>query len=114
MLFREESHNAKVDFSAIKAAAAPHLRTLLHRWLPDGRLHGQEWVARNPRRVDRNPGSFSVNVTTGRWADFATNDRGGDIISLAAYLFDLTQSEAAERIASMLGIDADVERGGCS
>jgi hypothetical protein len=36
---------------------------------------------------DQNPGSFSINVRTGRWADFATGDKGGDVISLAAYLF---------------------------
>ena len=38
--------------------SAPHL---VSRWLPDGRLLGNEWVARNPRRSDRNAGSFKVN-----------------------------------------------------
>ena len=32
-------------------------------------------------------GSFSVSITTGVWADFATDDRGGDLVSLYAYLF---------------------------
>ena len=40
-------------------------------------------------RSDRRPGSFSVNTRTGRWADFATGDRGGDVVSLAAYLHGL-------------------------
>jgi hypothetical protein len=61
-------------------------------------------VARNPTRTDRSPGSFKVNLHTGRWADFATGDKGSDAISLAAYLFGLKQSEAARRIADMLGI----------
>ena len=43
----------------------------------------------NPTRADRRPGSFSVNTRTGRWADFATGDRGGDVVSLAAYLHGL-------------------------
>jgi len=43
----------------------------------------------------------------GLWCDFATGDRGGDVISLAAYLFNLSQAEAARRIAAMLGISAD-------
>jgi hypothetical protein len=72
--------------------------------LPDGRLEGREWVARNPRRVDRTPGSFRVNIHSCRWADFATNDKGGDLISLVAYLFDLRQGAAARRLADMLGL----------
>ena len=77
---------------------------LLDRWLPDGRKQGAEWVARNPTRADRRPGSFSVNMRTGRWADFATGERGGDVISLAAYLHGLGQAEAARKLADMLGL----------
>ena len=49
----------------------------------DGRICGREYVARNPRRDDRRAGSFKINVTAGRWSDFATGDKGGDPISLA-------------------------------
>jgi len=59
-------------------------------------------VALNPRRHDRSPGSFKVNLRTGRWADFATGDKGGDPVSLAAYLFNLSQADAARRLAAML------------
>jgi hypothetical protein len=62
------------------------LPRLLERWLPGGRIEGAEYVARNPKRHDQRPGSFKVNLATGRWADFATGDKGGDPISLAAYL----------------------------
>ena len=48
--------------------------------------------------------SFSVNMRTGRWADFATGDRGGDVVSLAAYLHGLRQGEAARKLADMLGL----------
>jgi hypothetical protein len=91
-------------FETVRLAANPELPALLRRWLPEGRRQGREWVARNPRRNDRSPGSFKVNLRTGRWADFATGDKGGDVISLAAYLFDLSQIEAAKRIAQMLDI----------
>ena len=95
-----------MDFEAINAAALPHLPTLCARWLPDGRQKGHEWSARNPRRVDRRPGSFMVNLVTGRWADFALPDaRGGDPVSLAAYLSGLSQAEAARSLAAMLGLD---------
>jgi hypothetical protein len=82
----------------------------VQRWLPDGRRSGQEWVARNPTRADRHPGSFKVNLVTGRWADFATGHVGGDAISLAAYLFGLSQVDAARRIATMLSIDPETVR----
>jgi hypothetical protein len=89
----------------VDAAALPRLPELLRRWLPDGRREGREHVARNPTRHDRRPGSFKVNLATGRWADFATGDKGGGPVSLAAYLFGLTRAEAAARLARTLGLD---------
>jgi hypothetical protein len=91
-------------YEAVNGAARASLSALLARWLPDGRREGREYVARNPTRRDRRPGSFKVNLATGRWADFATGDRGGDPVSLVAYLFDLSQGEAAWRLADMLGV----------
>lgn len=95
----------RVDFARVNTEARCALPALCARWLPDGCREGREWVARNPTRIDHRPGSFKVNLTTGRWADFATGDRGGDPISLAAYLHNLSQAEAALRLAAMLGID---------
>lgn len=95
----------KIDFSQINSTAMRSLNALLARWLPDGRRQGQEYIARNPKRVDHNLGSFRVNLRTGRWADFATDDRGGDVVSLAAYIHDISQTEAARRIAEMLGME---------
>jgi hypothetical protein len=94
-----------MDFAAVAAAALPNLSVLVARWLPEGRREGREWVARNPTRADRRPGSFKVNLVTGRWADFATGHKGGDAISLAAHLHGLSQLEAARRLAEMLDLD---------
>jgi hypothetical protein len=61
--------------------------------------------ARNPTRQDTKAGSFLVNVTTGQWSDFATGDKGGDLVSLVRYLDRLpTQGEAARKLADWLGI----------
>ncbi len=98
------SSPACIDFHRINAAALPALPSLLSRWLPDGRREGHEWVALNPRRNDRSLGSFRINMTTGKWADFATGDRGGDVISLAAYLAGTGQTEAALSLARTLGV----------
>ncbi len=93
-----------VDFKAVNAAALLRLPELCARWLPEGTRRGSEYVARNPKRNDRHPGSFSINLDTGRWADFATDARGGDVISLAAYLGGMSQADAARRLADMLGV----------
>ena|SRR5690242_15075891 len=99
-----------IDFSKINSAALAALPTLCARWMPGGRLVGREYVTLNPTRADRRAGSFKVNLQTGRWADFATGDKGGDAISLAAYLFGLRQSEAARRLADALGLPEGARR----
>jgi hypothetical protein len=93
-----------INFVRINHSALRALPALLARWLPNGKLEGREYVALNPRRADRRLGSFRINIATGRWADFATGDAGGDPVSLAAYLFDLSQHEAARGVAATLGI----------
>ena len=94
---------AHIDFDGINRAALAVLPSLCARWLPDGRQEGREWVARNPTRADRNPGSFRINLSTGRWGDFATGDRGGDVVSLAAFLTGTGQADAARNLATMIG-----------
>ncbi len=98
----------RLDYKKIAAAARVNSLPILKQILPGGRLTGKEYVVRNPKRADRNPGSFKTNVETGRWADFATGDSGGDLISLLAYIEDISQSEAARRLAKMLRIDGEV------
>lgn len=101
----------KISYTTINRAALENLPFLISRWLPDGKMQGREWVTRNPRRNDRDAGSFCINVHTGRWADFAVSGvRGGDIISLAAYLADISQHNAACNLASMLGFSASEVR----
>ncbi len=103
MTFHTE-RRGRLDFPAINRAALASLPALLRRWLPDGQLMGREYEARNPRRADRRPGSFKVNVNTGKWADFACDAKGGDVVSLAAYLSGAGQAEAARALAEMLGV----------
>ncbi len=97
----------KINFGYVNFNARLNFRILAERLLPDGRLEGHEWVARNPTRVDRNPGSFKINLHTGMWADFATGDKGGDPVSLVAFLFGISQTKAANKLADMMGIGND-------
>ena len=101
-LARQRNH---VDFAEINRAALPRLPSLVRAWCPQGRMCGHEWQALNPTRNDKTPGSFSINTRTGRWADFSTGDRGGDVTSLAAYLLHCSQVEAARTLAVALGVE---------
>ena len=92
------------DFDGVNRAALTALPSLLRRWLPDGRQVGREFVALNPRRTDKRPGSFKVNLSNGKWADFSSGDAGGDVVSLAAFLSGTRQLEAGRNLADMLGV----------
>lgn len=91
-----------LDFKTIARAALPHAISICERLLPGGKLRSREWICGNLRGE---PGeSCSVNTQTGQWADFASNAKGGDLISLVAAIHGLSQLEAARKLAVMLGI----------
>ena len=89
-----------INFQEVSRFTLMKSSILLKQWLPDGKTIGNEYVALNPKRHDKNLGSFRINLRTGKWADFATGDKGGDLISLYAYLFNCGQLQAAKRIFS--------------
>jgi hypothetical protein len=98
----------RIDFSEVKVAALADIRGVLGRFLPGGEVICGECVVLNPRRADRHPGSFKINIRSGKWSDFAVDAKGGDLILLVAYLKDISQLEAAKGLSRMLGWgDAD-------
>ena len=97
----------RIDFQRVADAALRSLESLCAAWLPSGHRDGHEWKALNPKRADSRIGSFSINLNTGAWADFATGDKGGDAISLYAFLHDRSQLEAARVLAAELGLDTN-------
>jgi hypothetical protein len=96
---------SSLDFDKINSVALHALPVLLARWQPNGRRRGRRWHALNPLRNDHHIGSFSIDLATGRWADFATGDSGGDVINLYAYLRNLGQGDAARELAQLLRIN---------
>lgn len=94
----------QIDYKRINHACLSVSQSLLSRWLPHGKICGHEYVALNPKRHDTNLGSFKVNIYNGKWSDFATGDKGADLISLAAYLSGESQSNAALELAEMLRV----------
>jgi hypothetical protein len=95
---------AYLDFDAINRAALAALPAILARLVPGGKTIAGEYTVRNPMRTDRSPGSFKINLRSGRWCDFATGEKGGDVVSLVAYLETVNQGKAAALLASMLGL----------
>ena len=94
--------NERLDFPAIAAAALSRAESLVTEWLPEGKRQGHEWTAINPTRADSKPGSFLVNLATGKWADFASDDRGGDLVSLLAFLEGTSQASAARKLREIV------------
>jgi hypothetical protein len=104
--------NGSIDFAEINRAALAAFPAVLARILPNGKRVGAEIVAINPSRADRRLGSFKINRYNGRWADFSTGDKGGDPVSLVAYLAGVSQVDAARLLARMLGIETGGPRYG--
>lgn len=94
---------SRLDFAALNRQAVGQLSALLNELLPGGMVRGQEYTARNPTRADRRAGSFRINLRSGRWADFATGDAGGDVVSLVAYLRQCSQGDAARWLQEKIG-----------
>lgn len=81
----------------IQAASLRALPALLREWLPNGEQQGDEYVALNPNRNDRNLGSFRICTRSGRWRDHAIGKGGSDPVSLYAYLFTGGDYRAASK-----------------
>ncbi len=94
------------DFQLLNSYLLSMTLTLLQSWLPGGKVIGHEYVVKNPLRNDKNAGSFRINLNTGKWADFATDDKGGDLVSLYAYLNSIGDGEAYRRLAANNGLYA--------
>ena len=69
-------------------------RSYIQQLLPGGRVQNNEYVVKNPTRNDNKAGSFSINLTTGKWSDFATSDAGNDLIGLTSYVKGISKTEA--------------------
>jgi predicted P-loop ATPase len=93
----------KIDFAALAAALLPLADTLVPQWLPGGTRRGHEYQC-----ADLSGGagsSCSVNLTNGRWADFAADERGNDLVSLYAAVHGLEAGPAAVTLAHEHGLE---------
>ena len=91
-----------IDFARLADELLSRTESFVDSWLPGGRRQGHEYVC-----ADLSGGagtSLSVNLNTGRWADFAnSDDTGGDLISLYAAIHGLNNGQAALQLMDYLG-----------
>lgn len=83
-----------IDFEALNRELLSQAATWVPQLIPGGRFRGVEYVCAS---IEGGHGdSFKVNISTGRFADFAnTEHRGNDLIALFATVKGLPMREAA-------------------
>ena len=97
------------DFDELNNRLFSAIDYYVRSWLPEGRQERRHWVAINKTRADSHLGSFKVDMQSGSWKDYATQDTGTDLISLYAYLFcNNQQGEAYKILKSESGIQIPV------
>lgn len=103
-----DKRGKRPSFAEVKRAALRSIDQVLAHWLPSGKRvdAGKEYTAPNPTRNDRNAGSLKVNLSKGTWSDFATDDKGGDLIDLVRYVDGCTDVEACNKLAIFLSVEA--------
>jgi len=103
-------HNP-INFAALAEALLSRAHQLVAAWLPGGVQRGHEYVCGSLYGGEGS--SLSVNLNSGRWADFASDEKGGDLISLYAAVFGLEMGKAALEVARAEGLEdvAGVSRG---
>jgi len=79
---------------------------LVARWFPNGKRVGSEWVLGS---LQGEPGrSLSINLNTGAWADFNSDAKGGDLVSLLAARDGIKQFDAARELAEEFHVEHPV------
>ena len=99
-----------IKFAALADALLSCAGALVPAWLPGGVQRGHEYVCGSLQGGGGT--SCCVNLTNGRWADFAADEKGGDLISLYAAINVCDNGEAAVELAREYGLEdvAGVQR----
>jgi putative DNA primase/helicase len=93
-----------IQFGALAAALLARAETLLQKWLPGGRRDGHEFKCGSVKGEAGR--SCSINLVTGAWADFNTDERGRDLVSFYMACFDMeSMAAAALQVAAEEGLE---------
>ena len=88
---------SELDFTGLGRLLLDRSREVVPTWLPGGKLVGHEWFCGDLRGGQGD--SCRVNLTTGKWAEFAGNEAGGDLISLYASINGIGQGDAFRQLS---------------
>jgi len=90
-----------IDFKRLNDLLLAHAYRLIVEFCPGGKQRHREYVAGSIYGGEGS--SFSFNLDTGKWSDFAVSDhKGGDMISLYAKINNLSQIDAAKKLCEMV------------
>ena len=92
-----------IRFAELARALLDMADTLLDQWLPGGKRNGVEYVCAGLSGGEGH--SLSINTRSGAWADFATDEKGGDLLALYAAIHGLPQAKAAQQVAADYGLE---------
>ena len=90
-----------IDIKEIASEALSQAESIVNTYLPGGKQSGREYKCANLSGGDGD--SCSVNTSNGKWSDFATGDKGGDLVSLVAAIKRCSQLGAATELAAFIG-----------
>lgn len=102
-----------VTLEEIKDRLLAQMETVLDRYAPaapGSYRKGGRYFTLNPGRADRRVGSFCVWVSgpdIGRWVDFASHPRGGDVIDLIGLSLGLSPADTIAEARAFLGLDTE-------
>lgn len=102
-----------VSIEEIKDRLLAQLDTVLDRYAPPAPgsfRKGGRYFTLNPGRADRRVGSFCVTLSgpdAGRWIDFATHPRGGDVLDLIGLSLSLSPVDTIREARAFLGLDIE-------
>ena len=86
-----------MDFAGLAARLLQEAPGLMAAWLPGGQIRGREYECANLQGGKGQ--SLKINMQTGLWMDFATGEKGGDLIDLFAAIRNISQGEAAKDLS---------------
>lgn len=89
--------SAQLDFKSLAADLLSDAKNILPRWLPGGKQRGKEFVC-GSLSGDAG-GSLSINTNTGVWQDFATGEKGADLIDLYAAIHGMELGAAYRELS---------------
>ena len=92
-----------INFTALADALLRDAENLVPRWLPGGERRGHEYVCGS--LAGGKGSSCSINLVSGKWADFASDEKGNDLLSLYAAIHGLSQGKAAAEVAREEGLE---------